>query len=283
VGEATVIRPGAGEIIGDAPERRVEILCEHDALHATWSRFGPRRDGADLHVHRRHTDLFYVLDGELTVRLGPEGRGVAAPAGTLVRVPPLVVHGYRNAGDADVRFLNCHAPGQGFADYLRRLRDGRAHEFDQEPPPADGGRPPAEASVGEEAVVVDRAGLRVALLADAEDIAIAEVRAGPGAPPAPAAHLHRRHVESLYVLEGELALTVAGRDVALDAGSWLTVAPGVPYAASRAGSGPVRFLSLHAPSCGFAGYLRALPDAGYDVALAARRADFDWHPARAER
>jgi mannose-6-phosphate isomerase-like protein (cupin superfamily) len=158
VSEPTVIRPGAGEVIGDVPERRVEILCEHDALHATWSRFGPRRDGADLHVHRRHTDLFYVLGGELTVRLGPEGREVGAPAGTLVRVPPLVVHGYRNASEADVRFLNCHAPGSGFADYLRRLRDGRPHDFDQEPPPADGGRPPDDASVGEEVVVVDRPG-----------------------------------------------------------------------------------------------------------------------------
>ena len=64
--EPTVIAPGGGEVIGDAPDRRVEILSEHDALHATWSRFGPRREGADLHVHRRHTDLFYVLAGELT-------------------------------------------------------------------------------------------------------------------------------------------------------------------------------------------------------------------------
>ena len=45
-------------MIGDAPDRRVEILSDHDALHATWSRFGPHRDGADLHIHRRHTDLF---------------------------------------------------------------------------------------------------------------------------------------------------------------------------------------------------------------------------------
>src|SRR4051794_20895857 len=127
-----VIPPGGGEVVGDSPDRRVEILSDHQSLHATWSRFGPGRDGADLHIHRRHTDLFYVLEGELTLRLDREGRTVAVPAGTLVRTPPLIVHGFRNAGDAEVRYLNLHAPGQGFAGFLR---DGRAESYDQEPPP----------------------------------------------------------------------------------------------------------------------------------------------------
>jgi mannose-6-phosphate isomerase-like protein (cupin superfamily) len=143
-----IVPPRGGELIGDSPERRVEILCDHDALHATWSRFGPGREGADLHVHRRHTDAFYVLDGELTVRVGPAGDEVAAAAGMVVLVPPLVVHGFRNGSDADVRYLNFHAPGSGFADYMRALRDGRTLTYDQEPPPADGGRPPTEVVIG---------------------------------------------------------------------------------------------------------------------------------------
>ena len=150
--EPTVIPPAGGEVIGDSPDRRVEILSDDDALHATWSRFGPRRDGADLHIHRRHSDLFYVLEGELTVRLGPEGEGVAAPAGTLARVPPLVVHGFRNETDAELRYLNLHAPGVGFADYMRALRDGRTLTYDQEPPPSEGTRPATEAVVGGEAL-----------------------------------------------------------------------------------------------------------------------------------
>ena len=68
-------------------------------LHATLSRFGPGRDGADLHVHTEHSDLFYVLEGELTVRLGVEDEQVTVPAGALARVPPNVVHGFRNASD----------------------------------------------------------------------------------------------------------------------------------------------------------------------------------------
>jgi mannose-6-phosphate isomerase-like protein (cupin superfamily) len=272
--EPAVIPPGGGEVIGDTPDRRVEILCDQDALHATWSRFGPRREGADLHVHRRHSDLFYVLEGELTVRLGPEGEALVVPAGTLVRVPPLVVHGFRNASDAELRYLNFHAPGQGFADYMRALRDGRSRSYDQEPPPADGGRPKTEAVVGGDELRADR----FSLLADVEAIGICEAWSDPGGP-APPPHLHQRHVESLYVLEGELALMAGERELRARAGSWVQVPPGVPHTLSFTGSERVRFLSLHAPNCGFGAFLSALHDAGDDDELAAARAGFDQQPA----
>ena len=230
--EPIVIPPGGGEVVGDSPDRRVEILSDDDALHATWSRFGPGREGAGLHVHRRHTDIFYVLAGELTVRLGPEGEGVVVPAGTLVRVPPLVVHGFRNGSDAELRYLNFHAPGLGFADYMRAIRDGRTLSYDQEPPPPDGGRPAADAVVGG--------------VVDVEEIGIAETRSDRGSPSPP--HVHRRHVESFYVLEGELALTAGDRELRAQAGSWVRVPPGVPHAVSS--PDPVRYLDVHAPSCG---------------------------------
>ncbi len=98
---------------------------------------GAGLDGASPHVHRNHSDLFFVLAGELTVLVGPERRETVLPAGSLVLAPPLVVHGFRNGSDAEVRYLNFHAPGGGFADYLRGVTPG----FDSEDPPADGGRP----------------------------------------------------------------------------------------------------------------------------------------------
>ncbi len=178
--EPIVIPAGGGEIVGDSPDRRVEILSDRDELHATWSRFGPGRDGAGPHIHHRHTDLFYVLDGELTVRVGAEDEHVAVAAGTLVRVPPLVVHGFRNASDADVRYLNFHAPGEGFADFMRGLRDGTGVDFDQDEPPADGGRPSSEATIGGGEVVVDEPGRRETLLADVDAIRIVESSAEAG-------------------------------------------------------------------------------------------------------
>ena len=170
VGHPILLVPGEGEVdIGDSAERRVEILCDRDELHATWSRFAPGRDGADPHIHRHHTDLFYVLQGELTIGLGADRQETAVPAGSLVVAPPFVVHAFRNASPTEeVRYLNFHAPGGGFADYLRGVTPG----FDSEDPPADGGRPVEEALI-----VPAEAG---PLLIDRDEIRI-EVRdaAGP--------------------------------------------------------------------------------------------------------
>ncbi len=243
---ATVIPAGGGEVVGDAPDRRVEILCEDDALHVTWTRFGPGRDGASPHVHRHHTDLFYVLQGELTVMLGPDGDEVAVPAGTLARVPPLVVHGFRNAGDGELRYLNFHAPGERFADYLRAVRDRRDFSYDQYPPPPDGARTPADAVITADGVVAERAGARARVLADVEEIGVAELRGEPAAA-AEARHVHRRHVESLYVLEGSVTVVAATRELRVEAGSWVQLPPGVPHALAL--DATARVLEVRTPSC----------------------------------
>ena len=277
VSEPILIPPGGGELVGDSPHRRVEILSDHETVHATWSRFGPGRDGADLHVHREHTDLFYVLAGVLIVRLGVEDEAVAVPAGTLARVPPLVVHGFRS-GDAEVRYLNVHAPGREFAEYMRAMRDGRAFSYDQHPPPADGGRPRTHATVGGEELVADRPDLRVALLADVDEIGIAEVWSEPGSP-SPPPHVHGRHAESLYVLEGELLFASGSREVRAEAGSWVQVPPGVAHTFAPLGERPVRFLDIHTPSRGFGAFARALHQASSEDESAAARAAFDQEPA----
>ncbi len=243
----TVIAPGGGEVVGDAPDRRVEILCDHDGLHATWSRFAAGRDGADLHVHHHHTDLFYVLEGELTLRLGVEGEAVRLPAGTAARVPPFVVHGFRNASGAEVRYLNLHAPGRQFADFMRALHDGRTPPatYDQHAPPADGGRPIGEAVIGAAEVLDDVPGQHVTRLADTAEIAICEVRREPGSASAPG--VQRDHAVSLYVLEGELALTTGEQELRAPAGSWVQVPAGVSRALAPAGGAPVRYLELLVP------------------------------------
>ena len=160
VGQPLLLVPGEGEVVGDVPDRRVEILCDRDELVVTWTRFGPRRDGASPHIHRTHSDLFFVLDGELTFFVGPEAEERILPAGTLAFAPPLLVHGFRNAGDGELRYLNFHAPSAGFADYLR----GRNPDFDQWEPPEDGGLPVTEAIVvppGTGGVLVDRDEIRI--------------------------------------------------------------------------------------------------------------------------
>jgi quercetin dioxygenase-like cupin family protein len=244
--EATLIQAAGGEVVGDTPDRRVEILSDEESLHATWSRFGPGRDGADLHVHREHTDLFFVLEGELTLRLGPRGDAVAVQAGALALVPPMVVHGFRNAGEAEVRYLNLHAPGRGFADFMRARRDGREFAYDQHPPPADGGRPPAEATLGERLRVVERPGRRIEVLADRPEIAVAAVAGDPGAVVPETAPADR--LESLYVLGGELIVSAGGPELRGGPGAFLQVAPGAARSITFGASEPTRYLSLRTPS-----------------------------------
>ena len=50
-------------------------------------------DGAKLHYHRRSTELYYVLDGAGVVLLN--GIEHEVRAGSLVHIPPGVVHGAR--------------------------------------------------------------------------------------------------------------------------------------------------------------------------------------------
>ena len=275
VGHAAVHLPaGCGDVVRDVPESRVEFLSDRDELHATWTRFDPHRDGASAHVHRQHNDLFYVLAGELTVLVGPERTETPLRAGTIVLAPPLVVHGFRNAADEELRYLNFHAPGGGFAAYMRGEQPG----FDSEDPPADGGRAAAGAYIGTGEVLSDRPGLRVSLLVDVDEIGIAEVTTEPGGL-SPPLHVHRRHSESFYVLAGELTFTVNGSELRATAGSWVQVPPGVPHTFAATGSEEARFLDVHTPSCGFGDFTRALTSARDEDELAAARARFDQEPA----
>lgn len=219
--------PGGGEVIGDAADRRVEILCDRDEMHVTWSRFAAGRDGADLHVHHEHTDVFFVLAGELTVRLGPAGEERTLPTGGLARVPPDVVHGFRNGSGAEMRYLNVHAPGSGFVDYMRGLRDGVRVVYDQHDPPDDGGRPIAEAALG---VPPGQAG-PVA-------IDLVEAAAVPSARPAA-----NDHLLGAYVLDGELTVVAADGAQAAPAGTWIEVPAGEPVALA----GAARYLRLISP------------------------------------
>ena len=147
-----VVRAGEGEVVTDRSERTLRILTDHERMNLTWFRYEPGEDGPDPHVHYTHSDAFYVLEGEIELRLGPQIESTSAPAGTLGSAPPNLVHTFRNSSDATALFINIHAPGAGFADMLRARRDRRhrdAERFDQHDPPEDGGRPLADALLAE--------------------------------------------------------------------------------------------------------------------------------------
>jgi quercetin dioxygenase-like cupin family protein len=109
--------PDGGERVA-RKARNHRILAELAEFEVVELSFGPEFEGVDSHTHDDHVDSFYVLAGvaefiagDEVLRMGPGGYFAA---------PPGVPHGFRNAGDGELRLLNVHAPNVGFAGRLRR-------------------------------------------------------------------------------------------------------------------------------------------------------------------
>lgn len=238
---------GEGEAITDTAKRTLRILFSHELLDVTWTRHEAGERGAEPHVHREHVDAFYVLEGELAFRLGPELEPVIAPAGTFVAVPPGVVHGFDNDSSAAVRFLNFHAPSGGFADYLRGIKPG----FDSFDPPGDGGQPVAEAIVSPPGAGELVRGHRIkAELPQLSAIELAFEPGWEGVDP----HVHSDHVDSFFVLEGT-AEFLGGQ---AGPGTFVAASPCVVHGLTIAeGCDRLALFNVHAPDSGFAGRLRS--------------------------
>jgi quercetin dioxygenase-like cupin family protein len=118
--EATVYRPGEGERIGGPTAVTIKATGEktNDSFYLGEVVVGPGFPGPPPHIHKHLHDMFYVLDGTLTMRLGDDT--IELPAGSFVCVPPGVVHTFSNPGDTAVRLLNFNTPA-GWENYMRDL------------------------------------------------------------------------------------------------------------------------------------------------------------------
>jgi len=219
-----------------------------------WS-LGAGETGARPHTHAAHTDVFFVASGEIEVRLGAET--VRLPAGSSVAAPPSLVHGFRNPGATEARYLNMHAPG-GWASGRRRFEPAEFDTFGVErastnargivSAPGDGDRLRKEHRLA--LVKVQHPDLDVLEYFVDEEY--------DGAPP----HVHLRHADCFHVLEGELELTADGETIRAEPGTAIVIPPGIVHGFTSVGR--ARFLNVHAPSCAFSEYLRAI-DAGGEV------------------
>ena len=245
--------PSGTAVVTRAGETVRTMLPQVELLEATLE---PGKTGARPHTHRVHADVFYVLQGELELRLGDET--VRVPAGSCVGAPQGLVHGFRNPGDVPARYLNIHAPGV-FA------RGGSAGE----PPEhrdtfgVDEGSPDAR-PVGNGPGDGDhlRKEHRLALVKLVlPELDVLEYFVSPEYDGA-SKHVHLRHADCFYVLEGELELRIDGEVIHAGPGTSVVLPPGVPHEFTSVGR--ARFLNVHAPECGFVEYLRKV-DAGETV------------------
>jgi quercetin dioxygenase-like cupin family protein len=250
--EAVLLGVDDGEAIVNRPRRSVRVLFEHELLDASYARSEAGERGAQPHIHLEHVDAFYVVEGEVSFRVGPDLDIVRAGAGTFVMVPPNLVHGFDNDSDATARWLNFHGPSTGFLAWMRGDREG----FDMVPPPHDGGRS------ADDAVIVrpgggeryERDNRTITILGDDPQFSALEIAFDVSFDVDP--HEHDDHVDSFFVLEGQVAFTVGDDVIRARPRTWVSAPPGARHGFANAGSGRARVLNIHAPDAGFADSIR---------------------------
>jgi quercetin dioxygenase-like cupin family protein len=116
-----VLDPGGGERVtvgASSLSIKAETATTGGAVFLSETEIEPGFPGPPPHTHERMHDMFYVLEGVLTVHV--DGRTIEAQPGTFVCAPPGSVHTFANRSDAPVRFLNLATPA-GFEGYMREL------------------------------------------------------------------------------------------------------------------------------------------------------------------
>lgn len=76
--------------------------------------------GSPPHRHHRLTEVFKVLEGCVTFRVGKTERILSA--GETVVIRPKTEHGFRNASGAPAVLLCTVTPGVGFEQFLRGMQ-----------------------------------------------------------------------------------------------------------------------------------------------------------------
>jgi len=148
--KAVVVAPGEGRFIAvGSAGTGVTVKAsgaETGDLCTVWEgRVPPGTVGAGPHYHRGRDEFFYVLEGEVALRIGDER--YTAGAGTFAFIPRETIHGFHNASSESATILVMHHPAgfERFLDEMQQLaarhggieeRAALAARFDMIPVPA---------------------------------------------------------------------------------------------------------------------------------------------------
>ena len=116
-----VHEPRDGERLAVGPsEVLIKATGEDTAgsLFLSETTLAPGVDGPPEHVHQTLHDMFYVLEGALTMRI--DGETHELQPGAFVCVPPDTPHAISNRGSGPARFLNLATPA-GWEHFMRDL------------------------------------------------------------------------------------------------------------------------------------------------------------------
>jgi quercetin dioxygenase-like cupin family protein len=121
--KAHILGPGEGDLLtfkGLATRIKVRTEMTNEGLTVIETRVEPHFEGFSLHKHEHIKEIFYVLEGTLTIQLDNER--ITAKPGALILVPPGVMHTYWNESDEPAKYLLMITPG-GFEKYLEGLTE----------------------------------------------------------------------------------------------------------------------------------------------------------------
>jgi mannose-6-phosphate isomerase-like protein (cupin superfamily) len=116
---ALVLNPDDGERFGVEPNT-IRFLAQSPdhPVAITEVTVPPGFPGPVRHRHAAMFDIFYVLEGEITLRL-EEGDRRIGPGGFAL-VPPGTIHTFANTGSEPACFLNIYQPS-GFEQYVKEM------------------------------------------------------------------------------------------------------------------------------------------------------------------
>jgi len=104
-----ILRPGEGRSI-DLGNFQMSVKATADQTDDAFTLLEadePPGFGPPMHVHREAAEAFYVVAGEYIIFVRDEE--YACPAGSFIRIPPGVPHGFR-VGQQPSRKLNLYTP-----------------------------------------------------------------------------------------------------------------------------------------------------------------------------
>lgn len=119
--------PTAIQVIGPAAGETVNVLGAPIVIKSDGGPDGlffadhpvPPGYFVPMHVHEDEDELFYVLEGELSLQ--SQAGDLVARAGSFVHLPRGVPHGFGNATDAPLRMLVVTTGGGGLEGVFRGL------------------------------------------------------------------------------------------------------------------------------------------------------------------
>jgi mannose-6-phosphate isomerase-like protein (cupin superfamily) len=129
-----IFQPTADKPVYWVIDHRMTVLVSGEQTnnaYAVLEAFVLPGGGPPPHIHHREDELFYVLDGDITIFAGEQT--VRGSAGTCVHIPLGTVHTFKNEGSGPARMVVMYTPA-GFENYFSTAGAPTTHA-DQTAPP----------------------------------------------------------------------------------------------------------------------------------------------------